>query len=312
MEAPKSSNLSWARVLLGLLPSLLVILQSVNIWRGIPRILFIIIPFIFLGIMLFIVVILIKNKGVTDICLPVFGAMLWEVKLILGLYLNSPNAILLEFFLLVSTILCILALYKLKEKPSTLTWWLLIGFVVFIMLISLFGLDKPVNWLRYSISEITSWFIRVIPILVIGFLLAKFRRLTLWLIVSVVEPVWIESYLISTGLDFQTWVDPRFEVQLALLIFRLLPLLVFLVAMPIVAMKTNSRNLYFVPAFLSVVAIGIVVYLRVKILFVPNSSFIFPTPLMWLFFTILLWMPILLSLVVSQSLKSSFKKGSQN
>jgi hypothetical protein len=88
------------------------------------------------------------------------------------------------------------------------------------------------------------------------------------------------------------------SIQVVLSIFRITPLLVFLILIPAIEFRTVGQNRYLWLALSSLVVIGAMVYVRIEFLHDPETIFVLPKFMMWLFYVILLWTPIILSIVL--------------
>jgi len=302
MEHKDINSISWKEIGLCLLPGLILILQNSNIWKSTPRIFFILNPFLFLIVMILILIITIrKERGLSNLSLPAIGGLIWETNFILFGFINLVDTSLVDLFLFTLTIISSFVLYNSRKKFSKTMWWSLLGFTIILLSISSLGISKPANWFTFFTTEMFSWIIKIVPIFALGLLLTRKELLTMYLLVAVIEPVWIESYLIPNGVDFQTWNSSAIEIKIALALFHLLPPLIFLVVLPLIELLSKIHYGKVWSALISLTGVGVIVYLHVGFLQNPNIAYIFPNVLLWLFFVLILWTPILLSLVMYPS-----------
>lgn len=286
----------WKRVGWSFLPPLLLVLQNLDIWRSTPRTIFILVPLIFLVVIISITASLIKSEhGVSNLCLPPIGSLIWETNFVLFWFFNSPNRSLITGLLFVATTILIFAVYRLGIKIPSVTGWLMSGFLVTLMFICLLGSELPVNGFFFYAATIYNWLIKVAPVAAVGLLFTRNQQIDLSLLVAVIEPVWIGSYLIPYGIAFDILNSPAVLTQNMLLLFRVLPLIVFLILMPGSTLVVPAKLHKILIPIVSLVAISVLAYLRVTILHDTDLAFVFPTKLMWLFFVTLLWAPVLLA-----------------
>jgi hypothetical protein len=159
----------WKSVSVSLIPGLIVVLQNLDIWHRVPRPLFILFPLLFLITMIVITLVLIgKEKGLSSVCLPAIGGLLWELDFVLFWYLNSPNNYLIDLLLVVSTLGCMIYAYKLNLKISKSALQFFAGFAVALMLITFLGIAKPANWLSFFTGVMFAWITKVVPVLALG------------------------------------------------------------------------------------------------------------------------------------------------
>ncbi len=112
-------------------------------------------------------------------------------------------------------------------------------------------------------------------------------------------PLWLELYLAPDGISYEVWHSSAPQTQLALLAFRLLPSLGFLILIPIVSSAiTDVRKLKIWLAGVSLIFTSSLVIIWTTTLLDPGGNYIFSVGEMFVYFTSVLWAPIVVTVIV--------------
>jgi hypothetical protein len=140
--------------------------------------------------------------------------------------------------------------------------------------------------------------IHTVPILALGLLLAEEYGSTAILFVMVYMPFFLEKYL-NGNMNYSSWISRTLETQVLIAAFELVPFLVFLILMPVLAIRSEDFKVRKqLLGFVSFLAVGSVTFIRVFYLQAPDALFSLTPWAMWIHFVIVLCSPILLAILL--------------
>ncbi len=287
-----NNHKSWHMTILLMLPGLLVAAQNIQVFG---------LAFPFIAVIILVMLImtdiyLYKKQGTYYvICLiSALGAFLWEgYQLLLMMYTTNVALIVFEIILSTATLICVLLfLYDMYKKRHMRIFFIISAFFIILTI----STRIPINLFQISSLILAKWIIRGLPILALAFMTTRrFGIKQGGLLIIVYIPFLVHLYLLPLGIEYEVRKSSSLFVQASLLIFRLLPSLSFLMISPLFAMfvkKDKYINIFFL--FISFLSISILSFLRVNTLSSSGTVYILPPSIMWIYFTSLVWSPLVL------------------
>ena len=143
------------------------------------------------------------------------------------------------------------------------------------------------------------WLIKVTPFIVAGYIFSKWQGANAILLNIACIPFWLEMYVMPDGISIEIINSQNQQVHFALGLFKILPSLGFLIIIPLVSMfLSKNRSIKFWVAISSFLIISFLCLLYAIFIRNPNAVFVFSKFTTWIFFTTILWMPILLGIII--------------
>jgi hypothetical protein len=293
----KDQSISLSKLGMSILPSILIALQFSQVLGKMSSIVF---PPIILIVGGYLIAASYKKFGViTNLELPTIGTAFLELW-ILSRWVMSPHSslLLIRWLFVILTLPSFFVLYGLRFRPNKLFWFIFIFFVASLVLVTN---DIPSNWRMLSINMI-QWIVFIIPLFALCLFLSVRYDISLSLALVVFMPFWINYNLDALGIiNNQSSVDTDSSIKLALVSFQLIPIVVFLIVLPISTYLSSALNIlnwqHIILALLVVISTS---FIRFEALKEASVTYLFPLWQLIGIYTIILWSPILLPLTFSK------------
>lgn len=288
------SILQGKHLFLLILPGILIVLQVNGLWLAGGIAVF---PLLFLLIFILNVVDVVRVGRLEPRHLPVIGATIYQIRnLMIWQFNTHGTAALFDLLLSVFTVIGLFIVIRSRPKISPFAW------TVFLLLLLVLGLgviNLTDRWLSIFVLWLIDWIKRTVPFFAIGLLLSKRHGVSSALILITNIPLLLDMYLLPDGISYEVWHASDSHVQLAWMAYRLLGLFSFFILIPIIslAIKDKYKQANWLGGS-SLITIAGLVILWIAFLQDPGNVYRFSQNFLLLFFTLILWTPIVFGLIV--------------
>ena len=291
---------SWNRIGVAMLPSLLIILQ---IGQALGEKSLMIFSPIILIVGIYLVIASYKEFGhIKDLNLPCIGVIFLEFWMLSRLITNPHTSLLLTrgLFIILS-LPSMIILYKLRSNLNNTIWLVLILFVVSLLLTT-HNTSQP--WIIFGINFV-EWLIYIIPLFSLSLFYSLKSEISVSLALSTFAPFWISYNLDPLGtINHTSLINANSQFNLALFAFQVIPVLGFLIIMPISIFRSPThQNSGWKQIIYSLLIIVPVLFIRFTVLKEAGVNYLFPLWLMICIHIVILWFPFLLPLSLRETRK---------
>ena len=247
---------------------------------------------------LLIIINVVQRKKLEPWVFPALGGLLWELWWLFSIWEQRRAPFFFDLVLTTFTIVGLIIIYKRRRVVSISVMVLSGVIVVAIGLLEFFRTSANLDFTSSVLISLLNLVVHSVPILAFGLLFAQEYRSTAVLLVAVYEPFFIEKYL-ADNISYKIWTSHLLETQIAIVMFRIIPFLIFLILMPVFALRSQTpRTQEWFLGLISFVVIGSMAFIRVAYLQDPDILFSLSPWAMWAHFLIVLWSPILLAILL--------------
>jgi hypothetical protein len=228
---------------------------------------------------------------------PILGVLFWEVQFLATWLLGAHGAeSVFEFLFGVFAALSLVVVFRRWKYIPKSAWIIIFLFVLILWIIAAATLTQ---WLKVFPALLLTWLIRVMPFFAAGLLLLQRAGSKATLLMISCIPLWLEMYLPPYTISYENWNSPDPQIQLALSAIVLLPPLCFFILIPIVASIIVDVHKFKVwLAGSSLVCTSSLVIVWVSFLLNPEADYIFSIAQTFVYFVLILWTPIVISILV--------------
>jgi len=241
-----------------------------------------------------------KYGLLTPLLLPLFGALLWETNeaarflfTAVNLYRYIPyiQRVFGAIFFVVSILLIIShrKYFTLNNPVKTLRVFFLLLFATLLA-----GYLGNISFFSFFDVVLFNWLPWVFPFLVFGAFLSRKQKNSAVLLIFILQPMWTEIFLPLKPFSLQGFDDFSFQLRTLLLTYRLLPLLFFLVLIPIfILLYEDLTVISSWVFFLSFFSITLTTLARAILHQSLDGNYFISNWLLQGYFLLLLWLPLI-------------------